>query len=401
MIRRNYLPQERDKIVHNGLFYFAADTGPDFSQLWRSDGTEQGTQFVSDVCPSCDANNFSTGEFAILNDTLFLEGGSKLWRSDGTTVGTISFLNNLDPGGPGLVRYLASVNGLLYMTGGTNSFSLDLWASDGTKNGTQLVKDFQDSGTPHFFIPFADRVFFFSDSNLWSTDGTEAGTQMESQLVAENPFQRKNNMLVWKNELYYRARAADDKSYLYKTDGSPNSETQVYIQNFLSTAFSTPVFFVTNEDYLFYDVYSSNPSIIGIVRVDSSGGVTGIPVGTAVENLVIAENNLFFWTQKNTTGKELWRLPLTTSTTQNPSNELALNIYPTLSTTGVFYLDMEDGDVSDVEVRVFDATGKESRCLTHLKASILDLGGLPSGMYWVRVAKGNGKYSVRKLIIGK
>lgn len=401
-IRRNYLPQERDRIVHNGTFYFAADTGPGFSQLWRSDGTEQGTQFVSDVCPGCNANNSATGEFAILNDTLFLEGGSKMWRSDGTTAGTISFVDNQQTGGPGLVRYLASVDGLLYMTGGTNSFSLDLWASDGTKVGTRLVKDFTDSGAPHFFTPFANRVFFFSDRNLWSTDGTEANTQMESQLLAENPNTRRNNMIVWKNELYFRARAADGLYYLYKTDGSTNGETQVYVQNFISTALSTPVFFATNEDYLFYDAYSNSPSIIGIVRVDSSGGITSIPVGTPVENLVIAENNLFFWTQKNnTTGKELWKLPLTTSATQNPANELAIKIYPTLSSTGIFYLELKEDEVFDVEVRVFDAMGKESRHITHLKSSTLDLGGLPNGMYWVRVATRNGKYSVRKLIIGQ
>ncbi len=401
-IRRNYLGQERDRIVHNGVFFFAADTGPDFSQLWRSDGTEQGTQFISNVCPICYTNSFATGEFTILNDTLFLEGGTNLWRSDGTTVGTISFLNNQDPGSPSLVRFLTSVNGLMYLSGGTSSFSPDLWACDGTKAGTRLVKDFSDYGTPHSFTPFANRVFFYSDHNLWSTDAMEAGTQLESQLLAESPFTLKNNMLVWKNELYFRARAADDLYYLYKTDGSPNGETQIYIQNFLGTALSTPAFFASNEQYLFYDAYSNSPSIVGIVRVDSSGGIKTFPVGTIVENLVIAENNLFFWTQKNnTTGKELWKLPLTTSATQNLANDLAINIYPTLSTTGIFHLEMEDEDLTDVEVRVFDAAGKESRRLTHLKSSTLDLLGLSSGLYWVQVTNGKGQYAVRKLIIEK
>ena len=63
---------------------------------------------------------------------------------------------------------------------------LELWKSDGTAEGTVLVKDIlpgPESSIPFRIVPFGDRVLFttylYDDearSGLWISDGTEAGT---------------------------------------------------------------------------------------------------------------------------------------------------------------------------------------------------------------------------------
>ena len=404
VIRRNYVPQQRDRRVVNGILYFAADTGTKYSQLWRSDGTDLGTFLVSDVCPICNTNNFYTGEFAVLHDTLYIVAGGDLWRSDGTTVGTQLVVDNLDADGPGIIRHLTGVNDLLYMSGGHDSFNLDFWVSDGTKAGTKMLKDLPDTGTPHQFTALGGQVFFISDENLWSTDGTQAGTLQESSLAVENIFFRRSRLFLWNSELYYRAQATDNQSYLYKTDGVPAGEQQVFTQNYQGTSFNDPLFVATTNDFLYYDAVSQNPLAAGIGRINSSGTVKEIiPVlnSSLVEYLFVAGDNLFFRGSGNATGQELWKLPLVTSAAPELSNRLSLHIYPTFSPEGVFFLDHSGEPASNFKVSVFDALGRLSYLGTHASGEPLRLSALPAGAYIVHIAAENGQSVVQKVIIGQ
>src|SRR4030095_1414049 len=76
----------------NGLAYFRATDGSHGYELWRTDGTEAGTELVIDLNPG-PFNGFPDG-IAALNGRLYFNGfdtsdftGSKAWRSDGTAGG--------------------------------------------------------------------------------------------------------------------------------------------------------------------------------------------------------------------------------------------------------------------------------------------------------------------------
>lgn len=71
------------------------------------------------------------------------EYGTEVWRSDGTPEGT-RVLKDIDPGlgntfmrPSGLTRY----QGRLFFSAGSGAYGDELWASDGTEAGTVLVKD--------------------------------------------------------------------------------------------------------------------------------------------------------------------------------------------------------------------------------------------------------------------
>ena len=209
---------------------------------------------------------------------------------------------------------------------------------------------------------------------------------------------------MWNSELYYRAQATDNQSYLYKTDGVPAGEQQVFTQNYQGTSFNDPLFVATTNDFLYYDAVSQNPLAVGIGRINSSGTVKEIiPVlnSSLVEYLFVAGDNLFFRGSGNATGQELWKLPLVTSAAPELSNRLSLHIYPTFSPEGVFFLDHSGEPASNFKVSVFDALGRLSYLGTHASGEPLRLSALPAGAYIVHIAAENGQSVVQKVIIGQ
>ena len=167
----------------------------------RSDGTWQGTYSID---PRGPLNSFyphiqaqirfadSLGQllFFTCAKNLTLEDRA-LWRTDGTVTGTIPVTQGLsialDIGGvveSPVVRSLPA-RSLVFFSAGPRSGSpnYELWATDGTPEGTRLVKDVNPEGAsnPRRMIDLAGRLYFLADTPLgrevWRSDGTEAGTE--------------------------------------------------------------------------------------------------------------------------------------------------------------------------------------------------------------------------------
>src|SRR5699024_4407850 len=106
---------------------------------------------------------------------------SDLWVTDGTPEGTTA-VAHLWVEGPGV-----DAGGALYFGArGHGTGGQELWRSDGTADGTYLVKDIRrgDNGSsPDELTVVNDRLFFSATTGsagreLWTSDGTEDGTVM-------------------------------------------------------------------------------------------------------------------------------------------------------------------------------------------------------------------------------
>lgn len=216
-------------IVSNGNLFFGANDGVHGNELWISDGTEAGTNLVKDSGPSYGGIDCFYGCIhSIINGLLFYEvftqsDGFELWISDGTESGS-KMVKDIYPG-PGSGRDCSlncswkTIDGFLYFaaTDGTNG--RELWKSDGTEAGTVMVKNVNPYGPddlsrsgPKNFTEVNNILFFTAEDGihgeeLWRSDGTETGTNMVQDIFPGDSGSEPWNLLVSGQRLFF---VADD-----------------------------------------------------------------------------------------------------------------------------------------------------------------------------------------------
>jgi len=158
-------------------------------ELWATDGTPAGTALVKDINPNFASDLFSSMTQAgadglkyenhVYKDKLYFYAddgihGMELWVSDATNAGT----NMLYEFNPGLIGWdftdykvpdFCEMNNLLYMNAGNLTNGNELWVTDGTTGGTQEVIDLNPgtvSSNPSFLTEYHGKLYFTA------TDGT-------------------------------------------------------------------------------------------------------------------------------------------------------------------------------------------------------------------------------------
>jgi ELWxxDGT repeat protein len=169
--------------TYNGRLYFNVN-----AQFWKSDGTPQGTTPATDFAPGISENNFISADFAVLGShavfAAMTPSAFELWVTDGTALGT-QFLRSLVPNDQALVEIplvsLATGN-LVFFDAFDPAIGTELYVTDGTPAGTRLVRDFYPTQsnpfvTPSFLTGVNGAAFLSADEGisgreLWISRGT-------------------------------------------------------------------------------------------------------------------------------------------------------------------------------------------------------------------------------------
>lgn len=258
--------------------------------------------------------------------------GRELWVTDGSSEGTY-LVKDIKPGiGSGLTDIFdllaLAVDDELYFRADDGVSGNELWRSDGTEAGTTLVKDLQGGfygSNPGSFAEVDGMLFFtaFSGSQLWRSNGTASGTQLV----------RTFSVATWlfghQGTLYFAGDADNTGQELWKSNGTFNTTERVRDLNGAIGA-SLPVNFHSAGDLLYFDavtgtgweLWRTDGTEEGtlLVKDINPGGANGTLNSYANVAKANLGDTLYFRANDGLHGHQLWRTNGTEASTVRVSN---------------------------------------------------------------------------------
>jgi ELWxxDGT repeat protein len=189
-----YVPSRLAVLGHRVVFdVFTRDH--ELMRVGVTDGTPQGTRVIK-AFPQGLPPNLWSSDFTLLGDALYFaaaddEGGAELWKTDGTEAGTQRVVDIVPGPQSSSPRGLKAYGSRLVFSANDGVHGEEPWITDGTAAGTHLVKDIvpgPESSVPTAWREAAGYLFFGADDVIhgrepWRTDGTEAGTVMLADIA--------------------------------------------------------------------------------------------------------------------------------------------------------------------------------------------------------------------------
>lgn len=225
-----------ESIILNGITYFGADDGVHGRELWRTDGTEQGTLMVKDLVPGAEGSGVQGFDIVNGRFLFFTKIGQELalWTTEGTKASTVR-LASFGPteiggpftallGSPGQQRLCMIIQDV------NQTSTAELWSTDGTAEGTSRVRSFASDIEPQFASTdnFAfghyrlthvnGRMLFVADYHLWASDGTPERTMDLTAKIPALANAPPHDMIAAGDFAYFGRGFGDEE--LWTTDGT-------------------------------------------------------------------------------------------------------------------------------------------------------------------------------------
>jgi ELWxxDGT repeat protein len=315
-------PRELTNI--DGTLFFTLEDAAGIPRLWRSDGTAEGT---TQVKPGVAYARVLTD----VGGTLFFlayDGETALWRSDGTSAGT-TLVTHIERYADSFVGGLTAVDDALYFgvfSPGYHGYpdtGLQLWKSDGTTQGTSVVKEIDLSN----LINVNGTLFFTAEdaasgSELWKSDGTAAGTMLVKDIEPGPAGSAPGELTNVNGTLFFTVHRGDvDGPYeLWKSDGTARGTGLVtdihpdidfepdeyvpYPYRFLLTDVNGTLFFRNFDEAHGLELWKSDGTVKHTVMIED---VNAGPPSSDPTPLGNIEGILYFSADDGTRGIELWK----------------------------------------------------------------------------------------------
>lgn len=436
--------------ILNGNCYFFADDGINGMELWKTDGTANGTVMVKDI--KTGAGGYSgqfTSESPLNGNIIFYANdgtGFDLWKTDGTTEGTIKIsnlklavipyivssitkktfvvlnnkmfffinqalqvldgvtftLSSLESNGSWTpVNPLIPFQNQLYFFRQTGNI-VSLWRTDGTLNNTTLIKNnlYTAVYNGNTYVPIRSAVnsncmyiemklttkgTYFT-SELWKSDGTDVGTEL---IMAFNS--QLNDMLCIKDKLYFSAFLDNLNNGIWVSDGSAVNTTLLYsfglttYTSFGGTATWSSSFNNLNDSLIFYKNLGYGDKSVFLTN-GTSNGTNKILDLTFVQNIFVDSTVAYVYN-----GYDIYRYPTCNTTgIREIADDNGVCIYPNPASDFV-KIDSTD----DLEVNIYSLTG--SKLVAFHNQRVISLKEFQAGIYFVSIDTGN-KSIIRKII---
>ncbi len=356
--------------AYNNKIYFQAEDQIHGDELWVTDGTAGGTMLLKDINTSTSTSGSDPMNFCVYNSNLYFKADAgnsgnegELWMTDGTTNGTV-LVKNIYPTGDAQANHLNVLNGKLYFTAIDGINGSELWTSDGTTNGTTLLKDINPGSSSSYgdlFTMFNNKLYFQADDGtdgfeLWVTDGTALGTILLKDINLGSGDSYPGYFTALGSKLYFRAYSGSDGNVLFASNG---------------TTIGT------------YSLSPLNPN--------------SDPLGCA-NAFATLNSALYFNADYDASNCEVWKLDTlgNVGITSYTENKYHVSVYPNPN-NGVFNLQISGNENTQVEI--YNALG-QLVLVQNVEANSIQLNILSfnSGIYHIRVLKNNSPIYQTKII---
>ena len=311
-------------------------------ELWVTDGTVAGTEFLVDintVAPTDTHNSTErTSSWQFSQESVFkfqapavFDGftyfkaddgvnGIELWRTgSGPVLGT-TLVANINPGVNGSSPFLLTASGdFLYFAATTQANGTELWKTDGTT--TEIVANLvagNGNSNPDNLTDFNGTLFFTAasksggPSHLWQTTGGAptqiSGADFTSQLtplgnlLLFNKADNANGAELW----VYDGTTAHIVKNIATTPVPPGPNTDFGSNPQNLAAFNGFVYFWAQDDTHGFEVWRSDGTADG-TTLFADINTTGPNVSSGPGSpFVVSGNKLYFLANNGFTGQELW-----------------------------------------------------------------------------------------------
>ena len=265
---------------------------------------------VIDIYPGEDGYSYAldkstNGQAAVGNRIFFsadsASGSSQLWVSDGTTAGT-NLVKTIHPSGDDDVSYIVPFGDGVMFRANDEVHGLELWISDGTESGTNMVKDINpvvdtdesDGRTlmsdPIGLYNWNGVVYFMADDGvngkeLWKSDGTASGTVLVKNIADTDAPSYPADFVALGSRLLFTAQNDTYGNELWLTDGT-TAGTQL-VKDINPTGDSYPYQIVKSGNAIFF---SAETGDYGDELWKSDGTVSGTVL---VADLVVGSGDSY------------------------------------------------------------------------------------------------------------
>ncbi|MBK8233813.1 MAG: hypothetical protein IPK72_25375 [Candidatus Eisenbacteria bacterium] len=242
----------------------------------------------------------------------YVDDRRRLYRVDGDTAVELAVTSD-----PSSDREIRSLNGLALFVLGDPAHGTELWVSDGTPGGTELLLDLNPSGSsvPRLGAASAGYIYFRAydpthGSELWRTDGTPGGTTLVADLVPgvdgsfPDDFTEVNGLVV------FTARTSVVGEELHRTDGT-SAGTYLIRDLYPGVWGSDPAQLASIDGWVYFaartptegiEPHRTNGNVIQLVRDVDPGAAWSWPSG-----FFGYDGEVYFAAFQDATGFELWK----------------------------------------------------------------------------------------------
>jgi ELWxxDGT repeat protein len=323
---------------HEGKVWFNADDGVNGRELWVSNGTQEGTMMVADICPgACSSNSGLSGMVSFDGGLWFTAddgvNGSELWTYDGSSATMVADINSGMGSGdsnPGESGGFAVFKERLWFDADDGLNGRELWSAN--SSGAVMLSNLAtgaDSSLPGKstgLVVLGDSLVFRTQdtgnpgagNSLWYSDGTSGGTAvLDANLFDIAPS--GSNVYVHQGIMWFACESAAAGEEICSTDGTSGG-TQIHDLIVGAGGEMSPAAITVAHGWLYFTGEGFNGSDatgLELWRIQLTGGAPELvwDVFTGDGNnadvgkyggLVTVENTIFFSADNGMQGHELY-----------------------------------------------------------------------------------------------